>query len=139
MSDKYTVKPTWEIQSSETTALHVASIFSDLYVVLYRTRFSGHIKRPTVREQNVSRHYSFLWVNLLPTTEYHLKTNGQAEHYNKPIVPRLHHYVTERQREWDLFCTAANVQLQYAGGPLDGKNLVWPDALTGTTWNNFIR
>lgn len=37
------------------------------------------------------------------TTAYHPQTNGQGKRYNKTIVQRLRHYVSENQRYWGRF------------------------------------
>lgn len=44
-----------------------------------------------------------LETKLITTTAYHRQTNGQTEHYNKTILSRLCHYISEHQDDWDTF------------------------------------
>ena len=39
----------------------------------------------------------------VPTSPYHLQTNGQTERYNSTLIARLRHYDAEHQQKWDAF------------------------------------
>lgn len=40
---------------------------------------------------------------MLTLTAHHLQTNGKVDRYNCTIVVRLRHYVSELQRDWNLY------------------------------------
>lgn len=44
-----------------------------------------------------------LGIDHLRTTAYHPETNGQSERYNRTLVTRLSHYVSEHQNDWDEY------------------------------------
>lgn len=76
--------------------------------------------RPQIVRKFFETLRTFLGVKDLTTTAYHPQANGQAERYNKIIVPRLRHHVAEHQRNWDLFVQpltyAYNTQVPHPTG-----------------------
>lgn len=92
------------IASSKSTAPHVASIFLDQWVITYAipgflptgngTQFGNKLYETLSRFHGVKNFNS---------PAFCLQLKIQTERNNKAFVVRLGHYVTEYQRQWDLF------------------------------------
>lgn len=103
MTNRYT-KLTRAIPLSKTTAAHVATAFLGNWIYPYG--ITG-----TVLSDNGSQFISaflktvcrVLGTRHVFTTSYHPPTNGNTELYNKTLVDRLRHYISEHQDDWDQY------------------------------------
>ena len=92
------------IPLKKTTAAEVAAAFLENWICPYgMPEYLLTDNGP----QFVARTFEFLTVMLgvvhVRTTAYHPQTNGQAERYNRTLVTRLVHYVSEHQNDWDQY------------------------------------
>ena len=103
ITDRYT-KLARAIPLATTTAPVVAEAFLDYWVYPYGMPNYLLTDNGT---QFVSKFFeticSYLGIKHLTTTAYHPECNGQAERYNRTLVERLRHYVSEHQKQWDVY------------------------------------
>lgn len=91
------------VPTSKTTALQIASLFMDFWII------PNGIPEFVLTDngtQFISKLFELICAVLgtrhLTTTAYYLQTNGQAKRFNKTIIARLQHCVAEHLRGWDI-------------------------------------
>ena len=92
------------IPMSSTTAGAVANAFMEHWICPYGIpTYILTDNGPQFVAKIFDHLVTMLGVSHLRTTAYHPQTNGQAERYNRTLVTRLIHYVSEHQNDWDQF------------------------------------
>ena len=103
ITDRYS-KLTRAIPMKETTAPFMAATLLNNWIIPYGIPNSILSDNgPQFVAEFWKTTLAILGINHKTTTSYHPQTNGQAERYNKTIVSRLRHYVSEHQDNWDKF------------------------------------
>lgn len=91
-------------QTLKTRAANIATIFYDHWIVQYE--IFAHLLKDN-RSHFVSTFFericNFLGLKPLTITAFHHLRNGQAERYNRMLISRMRRYVSEHQRNWDIF------------------------------------
>lgn len=89
--------------TSKTTTSHMASLIGNKWLILYR--FPSHVLISDGM-QFISELFETLCVfvntKFLTTPAYHLQASEHAGCFDKRIIARLRHCVTEHQRDWDI-------------------------------------
>lgn len=90
------------------TSAHIANIFLDhcnvpFGIAAYLLTDSRRVVRSLNANSLVPSADRYLGLNHFKTTAYHPQTNSQAEQYNRTIVTRLWHYISDHQKNWDPF------------------------------------
>lgn len=86
------------------TALHIASILFDQWVVPYQiVSFILTDSGLQVVSKGLRCIVRSFGARHLRTTALHLQTNDQAKHYNKKNDARLGRYAVQHHCDWDLF------------------------------------
>lgn len=103
IKDRYS-KLTLEVPTSSVTAPAVASTQLDSWIIPYGIPSSLLSDNGSQLTRKLfAALCDFLGTDLRTTTAYHPQTNGQMERYNKTIIARLRHYVSEHKSDWDKF------------------------------------
>lgn len=92
------------ILSVSTTALHVASLFFDHWVMFYGIpTYVLTESGPQFANQLLETLCIFLGLKHRATTANQLPTIGQAERYTKTMILRLRRYVNKHRCDWDIY------------------------------------
>lgn len=103
MTNRYS-KSMRTIPSKEATATDVAGIFVEDLIVPYGT--SDRLltdKCPQFAEKYLTSNCTELGTTMLTTTAYLPQTNVQTEWYNRIILRRLRHYISQNQNDRKTF------------------------------------
>lgn len=95
---------TWTIPTTTRKAKKVGTIFLDRWVMPYGITPYALTDSGTQFVREFFTTFCLLFgFKKLTTTAYHLQTERQIERYNRASVMRFSHYVSEPERDWDLY------------------------------------
>ena len=120
ITDRYS-KMARAIPMQDTTTKDVAQVFVEHWVYPYGIPNKLLTDNgPQFESKLFAAICQFLGVKHSTTTAYHPQTNGQTERYNRTLVERLRHYVSDHQKSWDEYVQpltyAYNIQVHRSTG-----------------------
>ena len=103
ITDRFS-KFTRSIPLRTTTAASVAKAFLDHWVYAYGApQYLLTDNGPQFIAKFFDSVCGLLGIQHYLTAFYHPQTNGKAERFNKTILSRLRHYISEHQQDWDEY------------------------------------
>lgn len=91
------------IPTKKAISTHRVTIYLDDWILLYG--ILGYImtdKGPQFVFKLSATLYLFLGAEKLTITSYHLPPNALVERFNGTLAGRMHHYVSQHQKAWDI-------------------------------------